>query len=341
MLPYQFYIYLLTIYKRIYMSNGNFKEFSVKNEITLTFKNQPGLKDFFEAWSRMVPTLFLLDICVVGLTKLDRDNLDNNNRKAKFIDVLKKYDETQHCFSLLPALMEKVSDSRGLKPAEEIKKQLIDDINAMRVFFKNAKVYETDEFILNFADELMGKPIENKREDFLIFLSLMNDSYKLHNSITPDERIEKAREIIDEAIKLNISPQHPLVIIILACLYGNPSAKKILKFKDNPEKFQAENALADIMLIQRFAKIKLEMEYYGAEDKLRFPRVEFLTDDIGLSDLIKYFKPQKVQIKDSELGSETLFTFTINLDKLFTEIKEKDKDIIELLSSIEDVVFKA
>ncbi|WP_434728267.1 hypothetical protein ACLN6O_05240 [Acinetobacter sp. PVC-6A] len=320
------------------MSKDNFKEFAARKEITFTFKNQPGLKEIFETWSRMVPTLFLLDICVVGVTKLNRNTLDSNNRKAKYIDLLKTYDEPHYCFSFLPALMEQVSDSRGLKPADEIKKQLIEDINSLRSFFKNASVYETDEFILNFADELMGKHIEKNRENFLKFLSMMNDSYKLHNTIASNLRIEKAREIIEEAKKSNISPQHPLVIIILACLYGNPSAKKILKFKDNPKKFQAENALADIMLIQRFTKIKLEMEYYAAKDKKGFSNVQFLTDDIGLSELFIHFKPNLVQIKDSESGSEIYYTFTINLKKLLTDIKDEEKEIIDLLSVNEEII---
>ncbi|HEN9535246.1 TPA: hypothetical protein U9I93_001556 [Acinetobacter baumannii] len=320
------------------MSNDNFKEFTAKKEITLTFQNQPEVKEFFENWSRMVPTLFLLDICVVGVTKLDRNALDSSNRKAKYIDLLKTYDEPHYCFSFLPALMEQVSDSRGLKPAEEIKKQLLEDINSLRSFFKNARVYETDEFILNFADELMGKHIEKNRENFLKFLSLMNDVYKLHNTISLSKRIEKAREIIKEAIKLNISPQHPLVIIILACLYGNKSAKKILKFKDDPKKFQAENALADIMLIQRFAKIKLEMEYLEAKENKGFPNVKFLTDDIGLSELFKHFKPILVQIKDHESGSETFFKFTINMKELLIDIKDEENEIIKLLSVNEKII---
>ncbi len=72
-------------------------------------------------------------------------------------------------------------------------------------------------------------------------------------------------------------------------LYGNPAAQRVLKFKDNPEKFDPENALADIMLIHRFADIQLEIEQMGRMDEGPFLRSHFITDDDGLIQILKCF----------------------------------------------------
>jgi hypothetical protein len=318
------------------MNVDNSQEFIAGQEITMKMTLTPEQYSMFKEWSAIVPTLYMLDICVVGATKLTEESLKNQPRKASLITELRNLDRTNNCFSYLCALMEKVSDSRGILTSDELKNQILADISALRGFFKTAGVAESDDFLIAFLEELMGEPIENKRTEYLSFLEKLNNHFKLQNSISPKQRLDKAKEIILEANSLTISIQHPIVTIALACLYGNQSAKKLMKFKADPNMFDAENALADILLISRFAKIKLEIEHHG-RNGAGYPRVNFITDDDGLSELAKCFKPRVVKHQDKIDGRESQLTMTVELEKLLTEAKgDEYRAIADLLLSLDE-----
>jgi len=105
-----------------------------------------------------------------------------------------------------------------------------------------------------------------------------------------------AKDLLNEADALGISRQHPLVTLILACLYGNSAAKKLMKFKENSASFCAENALADIMAISRFAQLKLQIEFLGRQGG-KFLRSDFVTDDDGLTEVFRCFEPDFVRCR--------------------------------------------
>ncbi len=318
------------------MDDKSSQEFVASQEITMKMTLTPEQCSMFNEWSAMVPTLYLLDICVVGATKLSEESLGNQPRKADLIAVLRDLDRANNCISYLCALMEKVSDSRGKLKFDELKEQILADISSLRGFFKNARIAEEDDFLIGFLKELMGKPIENKRVEYLNFLESLNNEFKLQNSISPKQRLCKAKEIIEKAKALSISVQHPIVSISLACLYGNKFAKKLIKFKADPNKFDAENALADVLLISRFAKVKLEIEHHGRNGS-PYQRVHFITDDNGLNELVKSFKPRSVKHQDKFDGRETKLTMTVELEKLLIEASPDEYEIITNLLLQEEV----
>jgi hypothetical protein len=310
------------------MDDKNNKEFVAGHEITIQMKLTPSQCSVIQKWSENVPTLYMLDICVVGATKFSEEMLKKQPRKAKLVTTIRNLDRPDNGFSYLLALMEKVSDSRGKLTADELKEQIIKDISSLRNFFKAARVVETDDFLISFLEELMGEPIEKERPNYLNFLKKLNNHFKLHNSIAPTQRIEKAKEIILEASSNSISPQHPIVLISLACLYGNQSAKKLIKFKDNPDRFDAENALADISLISRYAKRKLELETYGRNGSY-YKRVDFITDDSALMELGELFKFKAVKYRDIIGGQKSELTVDVKYKELLTDAKEDDYAAIE------------
>jgi hypothetical protein len=318
------------------MDDNSSQEFVASQQITMKMTLTPEQCSFFNEWSAIVPTLYLLDICVVGATKLSEESLAKQPRKADLIAVLRDLDRPNNCVSYLCALMEKVSDSRGILTFDELKKQILVDILSLRGFFKNARIVEDDDFLTGFLEDLMGKPIENKRTEFINFLKSLNNEFKLQNSISPKQRLCKAKKIIQKASALSISIQHPIVSISLACLYGNKSAKKLMKFKADPNKFDAENALADVLLISRFAKIKLEIEHRG-RNGAPYQRVHFITDDNGLIELVKSFKPRSVKYKDKLDGRETQLTMTVELEKLLIEASPDEYEGITKLLSSEEI----
>lgn len=236
------------------MNDNNSQEFIAGQSITMQMTLTPEQYKFLQEWAAMVPTLYMLDICAVGATKITDKSLKDQPGKANLITKLRNLDLDNNKFSYLFALMEKVSDSRELLTAEELKIQILADISALRKFFKKAYVIEPDNFLIEFLETLMGLPIESKRTDYLNFLKKLNNHFKLQNPVSPKKRFSKAKEIVLEANSLTISAQHPIVVIALACLYGNKSAKKVMKFKENPNIFDAENALSDISLINSICK---------------------------------------------------------------------------------------
>ncbi|WP_024297002.1 hypothetical protein [Methylomicrobium lacus] len=308
------------------------QEFHSGQQITLQMSLTREQYSALAEWSASIPTLYFLDICVVGATKLTDATLETNPRKSRLVAHLRELDKPRNCFSYLCALLEKVSDSRGKITDAELEEQIICDLSALRAFFKNASVYEPDEFIITFLRDLRGVAIEVKRPDYLALLETANNRFALKDSISPKLRFEKTRQIVKEADALEISRQHPIVTITLACLYGNSAAKNLMKFKADPDKFEAENALADIMAISRFSQIKLQIEYLGRKGG-RFLRSDFITDDDGLSELIKCYKPNFVKHENTSDGRETRFSFDVDLKRILTEIKADEyEQVLDLLN---------
>ena len=173
------------------------QKFVSGDSITLNMQLTPKEYSMMREWSLSIPTLYMLDICVVSATKLTSALLENNPRKANLVNYLRELDRPNNCFSYLFALMEKVSDSRGIDTDEELEKKILSDLVSMRKFFTNARVYESDEFVLDFLKELRGNPIEEKRSDYLGFLRVLNDQFKLSNPVSPKQRLKIAEKIIE------------------------------------------------------------------------------------------------------------------------------------------------
>lgn len=297
-----------------------------KISFTLNLKSKEQL-DLINKWLALInPSLFALDICVVAAMKLDSEALRKEPKKAKLVEQLKNLDKTENTFSYFIALMEKVSDSRDLLLIEELKEQLIIDINTMRSFFTNATVEESDKFILEFAEAIFKSPIESDRTNYLDFIKALNNCFKLYNTISRNKRLSVAQEIVSKAKSLSVSPQHPVVILALACLYGNQSAKKIMKFKANPEKFECDNAYADIAIMQRVSK--LENLLHKANKKYK---VELLSGDEALNTISKLLTYKTKPLHSDENGSTSEISITFKTMQLLTEAGEEECRKIENL----------
>lgn len=319
-------------------SQNTSQEFHRGPQMTLQMQATPEQLALLTEWAASVPALHFLDICVVGATKLSDAALDRDARKARLVAHLRNLDRPQHAFSYLFALLEKVSDSRGVATDAELEEQVLGDLAALRAFFKNARVCEPDEFAIQFLRELRRHPIELQRASYLRFLDALNNRFVLKDPVSAALRLRKAKEILNEADSLAISRQQPLVVLALACLYGNRAAKKLMKFKATPAEFNAENVLADIMAIPRFARFKLEIEHMGRQGGM-YPRSEFITDDDGLMGVIGCFEPTVVKHENSSEGSATQYSFTVKFQRLLTDIEADEyEQLLDLLTAETGVV---
>lgn len=301
-------------------SQNGVKEFHRGPQMTVRMTLTPEQYSAFKEWAASIPTLYFLDICVVSATKLPDAALDRDARKKLLVANLRGLDRPQHSFSYLFALIEKVSDLRGEASDTELEEQVLGDVAALRTFFKNARVHEPDDFVINYLRDLRRVPHELARPNYLSFLETINNRFTLKDPVPPVLRLRKAEEIFKEADALSIARQHPVALLALACLYGNLSAKKLMKFKVNPEKFNAENVLADIMAISRFANLKLEIEHMGRQGIANYLRSEFITDDDGLIGVLRCFEAKTVKSEEKDGVYETQFDVSVNLEHLLTDL---------------------
>ncbi|WP_198287802.1 hypothetical protein [Stenotrophomonas maltophilia] len=305
------------------MSQDNIKkEFHRGPQMTVQMQLTTEQYAAMKEWSASIPTLHFLDICVVNATKLSAAALQNDTRKASYVNRLQSLDRSQHCFSYLCALIEKVSDTRGSASDSELEEQVLNDMAALRAFFKNARVYEPDDFVISYLRDLRRAPHELARPSYLSFLDTINNQSGLKDPVSPALRFQKATEILTQADALSIARQHPVVLLPLACLYGNQAARKLMKFKADPQKFNAENALADIMAISRFASLKLEVEHIGRQGG-GYMRSEFLTDDDGLVGVFKCFEAKAVRHEQKGDTYESRIEVSVKLEELLPDLAAK------------------
>lgn len=301
-------------------SNDSEAEFvcgpQIKLQMTLTREQAEAMQE----WSASIPTLYLLDICVVNATKLSDPGLAADARKAELVARLRNLDRPQNSFSYLLALIEKVSDPRSSVSDEELEAQVLDDVGSMRRFFVHARVQEPDEFLLGFLRTLRHQPPELLQNSYLSFLKAANDRFGLAHPVSPAKRLKVAQTMLAQADALSVNRQHPVVLLTLACLYGNASARKVMKFKADPQAFRAENALADIMAIFRFLPLKLQIEQHGRAGDAGYLRSAFITDDSGLAGVMACFEAEAVRFEEKDGVHEQRTSLKVNWAELLTDI---------------------
>lgn len=316
-----------------------------KGRVKLTFTNSPENREFIDAikqWSDSIPTMYFLDICCISNIK-DKDVYLNEpekyNNKCNFLERLSAVDLPHNAISILPALIEKVSDLFNDKSRNELKAEVERDLDALNGFFKKARVVEEKKFTEMYVEEMKNEYPESSGEAYHAFLEYVN-SMKLGNPISPVKRLSVAKEIISKATDLNIDKLSAVVITAIACVYGCIPAKKVMKFKDDPVKFNSSNALADIQTISRIGRLANDIEYGYRLGKTTYARTSFLTDDDNLKKLYDYFFVKDVTKTENQSGVNHHIKVTIEGNLLFPDLfnyndekdqEKKQKEYIELL----------
>jgi|GEM_PF-1371564 len=301
-------------------SDSRDREYHLPPQITFKMEVTAEQHAVLKAWSAMVPTLYFLDICLVNTTKLTDAAIERDPRKAAWITHLRELDRPQHSFSYLLALIEKASDLRSSLTDEALEEQVLKDVASLRSFFRNAQVLEPDEFLIAYLREVRRVPPELSQPAYLDFLAAANNKFALREPVAPRHRFETAQAIVREADGLSIPRQHPVVLITLACLYGNADAKKVMKFKAKADEFVAQNALSDIMVISRFLPLKVEFEASANRGNASYARTAFITDDSGLEGIVRCFEPKSVRHAEKGDSRETRTDVTVHFAKLLSDL---------------------
>jgi len=315
--------------------------------IPVTPENMPAL-DAMRAWSESIPSVYCLDICSVSRIKKALA-LAKAEEESPFHDphiaALKRLDRPQNAISYFTALMEKASDQHSPLRSDGLIEEAERDLDAIGAFFSEARVFEPKDFAFSFIRELNGKNLEILGENYHSYLQSVNSS-GIYNSLSASKRFVVAELICDEARKFSISASHPVVLASLACIYGCRPAKKVMKFKKNPEEFNSSNALADIQIIQRVGKLSQMVEDARISGKCQYMRTLPITADVALEEFCSMFTMNAVESKPTEFGARDTFTLTIKAPKLFPAlhndggiVKDSDceKELMELYGLISRV----
>lgn len=273
-------------------------------QIAVSPENREAL-DALRNRSRVIPTLFFLDNCVVSHIKLA---LDRGTPVARsFVDV----DLPHNGMSYLPTLMEKASNVDKPFTEEELIGEVRKDLGALRTFFAHATVYEPEDFAIQYARDHRGIHPETLGPEYHELLTFASSS-RLYDPIADRNRLTVARAICAKASELGIGRQHPLVLALLGCIFGCIPAQKVMKFKRDQESFNASGALADIQLVQRIGRLSQVVN----EPNSKYVRTDFLTDDKNLEKLYRLFFVNEV----ASHGSGDKVTMTVETRGLFPSL---------------------
>ena len=294
-----------------------------KQKLGMTIAVTPENQDVIERlvqWSRMIPTLYFLDLCTISHIKssLERDAADAS-AEPRTLTWLRENDLPHNGFSYLPALMEKASDTNSNFDVNGLTEEAVRDLAALNSFFEHARVVEDINLASKYVADLKGVHPEILGPRYHEFLDHVN-GLKLFNTIASSKRLKSAEAICEKAESLGIVKGHPLVLASVACVYGCVAAKKVLKFKKDPVEFSSSNALGDVQVIQRIGQLTKLVE----QSQRGFARTGFVTDDKYLQDFYNFFFVNDVASEEGEDTTSTKYEMTIQADKLFPDLFDQN-----------------
>lgn len=296
-----------------------------KSRLKLTLDNSSesqAFLEFYKAWNDIIPTVYFLDICCISNIKNKEKYINESDRfknKYDFLKLLEEIDLPHNAISCLPAMMEKVSDRFNDKSRDELKEEVGRDLEALNGFFKKARVIEKVEFTESYVEEMKNEHPEATGENYHNFLFYVN-SLGLANTLPPAKRLAVAKQVIEKSGEFGIDKFSAVVVTALACIYGCIPAKKVMKFKNDQDKFNSSNALADIQTVSRIGKLSKEIESKARLGQARYVRTTFMTDDDNLKKLYDYFFVNDVIKEETETGVNHRIKVTIEGYLLFPDL---------------------
>jgi hypothetical protein len=245
---------------------------------------------------------FLLDRNVVTLLKhknSTNNNLDKNHRRM--LNFLKKNDLSENIFSPILSITE--GQTGSIQNAEDFLQVAKREGAAVRNFFKNARtdadIWENEEYLKNIASTALREVNLEKYEMYL-----NRNSPKICQSPPRDKLDELKSEIILNAIESGINLSHPVIILCLSVLYGNPWAKRILKMTNGG--INVYSALSDIMILSRVN------QYISAGLS---GEIEILTLDKGVNNFFSYFRfPENFRHISNTVDGDVFISTTYTID---------------------------
>lgn len=140
-----------------------------------------------------------------------------------------------------------------------------------------------------------------------------------------------ARSVLDGLVskceEAGVPLSHPLATCAVACLYGNKSARKVIKPSAEPTREGAYNAVSDIRMIMESAYIR-KLWQTGAKQE----PVHLLSRDIHLNEFAKMVSVRvELATSDPHADQESV-TYRVSVGgELFPSIASNDREIARVM----------
>ncbi|HGM7285267.1 TPA: hypothetical protein ACKP7V_001051 [Stenotrophomonas maltophilia] len=280
-------------------------------------------------WKFGVPTIYFLDICSIGhIKEFLAKGKCKDEKHEKSIRQLRAIDLPQNGVSCMPALLEKASDRKSKFTPDGFVEEISRDLRAMSKFFSSASIVEPVAFAETHARELFGLDTEESVPEYLDFLTFAN-GLALHNRTTRKRQFKVAKALCERAAEIGVSTSHPVVITVIASVYGCEAAQEVLKFAGNEKNFNPGNALGDIQIVSRVAGELAEYVRAFAGKGGRYLDWAFMTGDSPLSDLLTYMMRKPVEVGGSIQDGERSFRITTDAVSLFPDLFGPDREPLD------------
>lgn len=247
---------------------------------TPTPEDADALAKLLLAWSDIVPTLYFLDSCSVSRIKDELVGRQQNEEKHKdHIKLLRTIDRQQHGVSCLLVLMEKSSDQTTMRSVGQMKEEGSRDRSSMEQFFSKARVVESPEVVDQFVATMHGTHSEELGDSYHAILTFASQ-LALHQPLAPSAKMPVVEKLLMEALRLGVSGGHPIIVTLIAIVYGCTAARKVVNFTQDPAKFKSSNALGDIQSLQRVESIFSLATSHGG---FPYKKARLISDDLNLN----------------------------------------------------------
>lgn len=227
--------------------------------------------------SMEIETLFLLDRNAVSLIKNALAGTKTVGvKKQNDLFTLRALDVPQHSISPLLSIIE--GERGDADSVAEKAECLAKETDAIAGFFVQAC---TDAVFLRALNNSVARIFAgvqesqwDERTDFLVKAAPL-----IAQKVATRKRGSVEHELIRLAEDTGLASGDAIVVLFLACLYGNDAARKLIK----PSQPSAYNVLSDLHIISRVGMVKA-----AAGQLLRPIKVRFHTLDEGLRDVLKH-----------------------------------------------------
>ncbi|WP_141667528.1 hypothetical protein [Burkholderia cepacia] len=236
-------------------------------------------------------TLFLLDRNVVDVIKVENaGKKQKGDKEQHMLRFLKSIDAPQYSISPLLSLIE--GEHGREDSADEKIAQLQKETSAVASFFRRAL---TDENYLKSEQEQFSNVFTRFREGSFDARAAFRERAipLVRQIVAPRDRRKVEDQFLEIARSVGLNTDDGVVVMFLACLYGNDAAREMLKLKE-PEK--TYNVLSDIHLLPRIGLIKTV-----AKGKAPGMKVRLLTLDKGLEQTLNNIRISAGDIVDSTI----------------------------------------
>lgn len=232
------------------------------------------------AWNDLVPTLYFLDSCTVSRIKDELHRRRQAEKKHKdHINLLRSIDRKQHGASCLLELMEKSSDKAVTRSVEQMKEEGLRDRSSMEKFFSQLRIVESPDLVNQFVATMHGRHAEELGDSYLAILTYASQ-LELHQPLAPPAKMSVVEKLRLEALRTGVKVSHPVIVTVIAAVYGCAPARKVVNFKQDPAKFKGSNALGDIQSLQRAESI---FSLAASRDGFPYKRARLISDDFNLN----------------------------------------------------------